>query len=182
MLKHENVVELVEQVLAYDFAPRGSMHDILHEQQGIGSSSNSYPALTWCQRIQIALGVARGLWYIHDEYHVGLYIHHNIRYNNVLLCDDGTAKIIDTFLWTECQTCRLISWGGSHRKLQIRHNHNIDVYNFGEILFELLTGSKITGNTRQARKHHVASWVCGTTIKSLAMCLCFMLLFVISFE
>ncbi|XP_047946388.1 probable serine/threonine-protein kinase PBL16 [Salvia hispanica] len=115
MLKHENVVELVEQVLAYDFAPRGSMHDILHEQQGIGSSSNSYPALTWCQRIQIALGVARGLW--------------------------------------------LISWGGSHRKLQIRHNHNIDVYNFGEILFELLTGSKITGNTRQARKHHVASWL-----------------------
>ncbi|KAG6404302.1 hypothetical protein SASPL_136548 [Salvia splendens] len=67
-LKHENVVEIVvykfdgrQQVLAYDFAPRGSLHDILLEQQGIESSSNSYPALSWSQRMQIALGVAKGL-------------------------------------------------------------------------------------------------------------------------
>ncbi|KAL1542000.1 receptor-like protein kinase ANXUR2 isoform X2 [Salvia divinorum] len=88
-LKHKNVVELVvynldglEQVLAYDFDPRGSLHDILHEQRGLGSKP--YPALSWSQRIQIALGVARGLCYIHDHYKE--LIHHNIRSSNILLC------------------------------------------------------------------------------------------------
>ncbi|XP_042011846.1 receptor-like cytoplasmic kinase 1 [Salvia splendens] len=134
----------------------------------MGSSSNLYPALTWPQRIQIALGVARGLCYIHDEYHDRGYIHHNIRSSSVLLCDDGTAKIIDPCLWTECQPCEVISWGECHPGIlplynhntdvyKRLYNHNTDVYNFGEILFELLTGSKIIDYI-QARQHHVASW------------------------
>ncbi|KAL1541991.1 non-specific serine/threonine protein kinase [Salvia divinorum] len=157
-LKHENVVELVvcnldglQQVLAYDFAPRGSLHDILHEQRGLGSSSNPYPALTWSQRIQIALGVARGLCYIHDK---GL-IHHNIRSNNVLLCDGETAKIIDPSLWTLCYCMDYSAVNISHPNLRIDHRQG-DVYNFGEILLELLTGSKIIDNTR--REHHLVSW------------------------
>ncbi|XP_047946487.1 probable inactive receptor kinase RLK902 [Salvia hispanica] len=94
-VKHENVVKLVvynldgfEQVLAYDFAPRGSLYDILHQQQDIGTCSKRYPALTWSQRIEIALG-SQGLCYIHSN---GL-IHHNIRSRNILVCDDETAKI-----------------------------------------------------------------------------------------
>ncbi|KAL1541990.1 non-specific serine/threonine protein kinase [Salvia divinorum] len=162
MLKHENVVELVvynldglEQVLAYDFAPQGSLHDILHEQQGIGSSSKPYPALSWSQRIQIALGVARGICYVHSK---GL-IHHNIRSSNVLLCDDETAKIIDPLLWTKCLSCRQISMKECHPILFNIHTKKIDVYNFGEILLELLTGSKIVDNTRREEgQHHLVSW------------------------
>ncbi|KAL1541987.1 non-specific serine/threonine protein kinase [Salvia divinorum] len=161
-LKHENVVELVvynldgfDQVLAYDFAPRGSLHDILHGQQGIGSSSEPYPALSWSQRVQIALGVARGLCYIHD--HDKELIHHNIRSSNVLLCDDVTALIIDPFLWTQCPQCKAISSVRvSHPNLLTIHTQKIDVYNFGEILFELLTGSKIADNTLRTGQNHLA--------------------------
>ncbi|XP_047953392.1 probable receptor-like protein kinase At2g47060 [Salvia hispanica] len=85
-LEHENIVELVvynlgghQQVLTYDFAPRGSLHDILHLQQGTGSSTNLYLALTWSQRIETALGVARGLCYIHSYGSV----HHNINSRNI---------------------------------------------------------------------------------------------------
>ncbi|XP_047964113.1 protein STRUBBELIG-RECEPTOR FAMILY 8-like isoform X2 [Salvia hispanica] len=160
-LRHRNVVELVvynldgrQQVLAYDFAPRGSLHNILHEQQGIGSNSNPY--LTWSQRVQIALGVARGLCYIHD--HDEELIHHNIRSNNILLCDDDTAMIIDPFLWTQCQFCETISLKECHPSLPIAHNQECDVYNFGEILLELLTGSKmLVDNTGQARQRHIVS-------------------------
>ncbi|KAL1541996.1 non-specific serine/threonine protein kinase [Salvia divinorum] len=161
-LKHENVVELVvynldglDQVLAYDFAPRGSLHDILHGQQGTGSSSEPYPALSWSQRVQIALGVAKGLCYIHD--HDKELIHHNIRSSNVLLCDDETALIIDPFLWTQCPQCKAISSVRvSHPNLLTIHTQKIDVYNFGEILFELLTGSKIADNTLRTGQNHLA--------------------------
>ncbi|XP_047946283.1 uncharacterized protein LOC125192695 [Salvia hispanica] len=162
-LKHENMAKLVvydfhgrEPVLAYDCSPRGSLHDILHKQQDIGSSSNPYPALLWSQRIQIAIDVARGLRYIHDA---GL-IHHNIRSNNVILCDDETAKIIDPFLWTRWLQCGPKP-SVSERKPFVLHDfsESNDVYNFGEVLLELLTGSKLVDNTRQAEQRHLVSWM-----------------------
>ncbi|KAL1541995.1 non-specific serine/threonine protein kinase [Salvia divinorum] len=156
-LKHENVLELVvynldglQRVLAYNFAPRGSLHDILHGQQGIGSSSEPYPALTWSQRIQIALGVARGLLYLHENE----ITHHFVNSRNVLLCDDGTAKIIDPFHWIQCNSMYDFSANISHPKL-VDNPLKRDVYNFGEILLELLTGSNVTG--LQERLRHV-SW------------------------
>ena len=140
---------------AYDFAPRGSLHDILHGHRGILCSS---PALSWLQRIRIALGIARGLCYIHDQE----LIHHNIRSSNVLLFDDETAKIIDPFLWTQCFKCAAISSVNEcHPSVLHCHTKKIDVFNFGEILVELLTGSKIVDNTLQAG--HLVSWVCSTT-------------------
>lgn len=179
-LKHENVVELViynldgrQQVLAYDFAPRGSLHDILHGQQGVGSSSEPYPALSWSQRIQIALGVAKGLFYIHT--HDRELIHHNIRSSNILLCDDDTAKIIDPFLWTQCHSCRSIFYKECQPDLLIAHNQKCDIFNFGEVLLELLTGSEILADyTRRARQCQLVSRVCSTTMNSLSACLCFM--------
>ncbi|KAL1541986.1 non-specific serine/threonine protein kinase [Salvia divinorum] len=156
-LKHENVVGLVVcnldgRVVAYDFAPRGSLHDILHEQQGIGSKP--YPALAWSQRIQIALGVARGLCCIHSNGSV----HHNIRSRNILLCDDETAKIIHPSLWRLCYCMDYSAVNISHPNLRIGHMLG-DVYNFGEILLELLTGRKIVDNTRrEGAQHHLVPW------------------------
>ncbi|XP_047973349.1 receptor-like protein kinase ANXUR2 isoform X2 [Salvia hispanica] len=130
LLKHENVVELVvysfygcEQFLAYNFAPQGSLHNILHNQQGIGSKP--CPVLSWSQRIHIALGVARGLCYIHDK---GL-IHHNIRSSNVLLCDDGTAKILDPFLWISFPNCEtkpsVVNYLMTHYLQRAAGQHNL---------------------------------------------------------
>ncbi|XP_047952574.1 pto-interacting protein 1-like [Salvia hispanica] len=132
---------------------RGSLHDILHEQQGIGSSSNPYPALTWSQRIQIALGVAKGLFYIHSNE----WAHHNIRSSNILLCDDETAKIIHPNLWAVCYCTDYFAEDISHPNLRNDHKQD-DIYNFGVILLELLTGSKLFDNTRRARQQHLVSW------------------------
>ena len=162
-------LDVREQVLAYDFAPRGSLHDILHEQEGIGSSSNPNPALTWSQRIQIALGVARGLCYIHN--YCWDLVHHNIRSNNVLLCDDETAMIIDPLLWTQCQSCRTISYKECHPNLLNAHNQKCDIYSFGEVLLELLTGSKIVDNTLRAGQPDLMLWVNSYTINSLSVSL-----------
>lgn len=54
-------------------------------------------ALSWVQRIEIAVGAAKGLHHIHEN---GL-IHHSIKSSNVLLFEDGNAKISDVCQTTE---------------------------------------------------------------------------------
>lgn len=106
-MKHENVAQLLGycvegglQVLVYEFGPQGSLHDILHgQQQGIkGLDCEPGPALSWAQRIEIAVGAAKGLLHLLERES----IHHNIISINVLLFDDGIAKITDLHPLTEC--------------------------------------------------------------------------------
>ncbi|XP_047946343.1 receptor-like cytoplasmic kinase 1 [Salvia hispanica] len=61
---------------------------------------------------------------------------------NVLLCDDGTAKIIDPFLWTQLPDCE--AWFYVD-ELDINAQGN-DVYNFGKILLELLALRQLNSN------------------------------------
>ncbi|KAL1541998.1 putative receptor-like protein kinase [Salvia divinorum] len=111
-------------------------------------------ALSWSQRIQIALGVAKGLCYIHD----------NIRSNNISICDDETAKIIDPFLWT--QRCEAASSVNECHPYPLANRRRSDVYNFGEILLELLTGSKLVDNTRQAEQRQLVSRIVDARLKA----------------
>ena len=52
------------------------------------------PALSWSQRVKIAVGAAKGLVYLHEE-HSNPIIHCNITSSNVLLFDDNVTKIAD---------------------------------------------------------------------------------------
>ncbi|KAL9263391.1 PTI1-like tyrosine-protein kinase 3-like protein [Drosera capensis] len=104
-LKHENFVELqghcVEgnmQVLAYEFATMGSLHDILHGmhaewrgRKGVRGAQPG-PMLDWMQRVRIAVDAAKGLEYLHEKVQPSI-IHRDIRSSNVLLFEDLKAKI-----------------------------------------------------------------------------------------
>ncbi|KAG6404305.1 hypothetical protein SASPL_136551 [Salvia splendens] len=162
-MKHENVVELLAfcvdgdtQVLVYEYAPHGSLHDILHGGQ----------ALTWSQRIKIAVGVARGLCYIHDH----KLIHRNIKSSNVLVFEDENAKITDLHPSTQC-SCKesyfeelhpyhLISKSDYHPPECIGGivKRKSDVYSFGVVLLELLTGRKPFDQTRSKGQEHLVLW------------------------
>ncbi|KAL7138825.1 hypothetical protein ABFS83_09G008700 [Erythranthe nasuta] len=163
-LKHENVVELLGycvdggiRVLAYEFAPRGSLHDILHgisrEERGF-ISIESYGAskpnrdLSWAERVKIAVGAAKGLEYIHDKGQ----IHRDIKSRNVLLFDEyDVAKIADFDLPSRTNsgdTLRSNVIIGTHGYYAPEYletgqlSKESDVYNFGVVLLELLTGRK----------------------------------------
>lgn len=52
--------------------------------------------MSWSTRLQIALDVARGLEYIHDH-SVPVYIHRDIKSDNILLNENFTGKVYSTF-------------------------------------------------------------------------------------
>ena len=75
------------QILGYEFDPQCSLHNSLHG-----------PALSWVQRSKIALGVARGLCYIHGK----AMVHRGVRSCSVILFDDEISKITYFHQSMEC--------------------------------------------------------------------------------
>ncbi|KAI3454373.1 hypothetical protein Pfo_011036 [Paulownia fortunei] len=152
-LKHVNIVELLGycvdvglRVLAYEYAPNGSLHGILHGRKGVRGSQPG-PALSWAQRVKIAVGAAEGLEYIHEKGQ----IHRDINSSNVLLFDDEVAKIADFDLsnLTPDMSARLHSthvlgtfgYHSPEYAMTGQQSLKSDVYSFGVVLLELLTAA-----------------------------------------
>ncbi|KAM0028485.1 putative protein kinase RLK-Pelle-LRR-I-1 family [Helianthus debilis subsp. tardiflorus] len=93
--KHPNIVSLLgfcheddEMILVLEYTSNGSLDDILR-------NSDKMTDLTWAQRIQICLDIARGLFYLHTSLKDKQTIHWDIKSANILLNDSWVAKIAD---------------------------------------------------------------------------------------
>jgi serine/threonine protein kinase len=102
-LRHKNLIQLLgwcvakgELLLVYDFMPNGSLDKMLYQESGQGTSLN------WSHRLNIAIGLASVLTYLHQECEQQV-IHRDIKTGNVLLDgsfnarlgDFGLAKLMD---------------------------------------------------------------------------------------
>ncbi|KAL6988223.1 hypothetical protein U1Q18_013971 [Sarracenia purpurea var. burkii] len=92
-LHHRNLVSLVgycdekdEQMLVYEFMPNGTLQDWL--------SAKSKETLNFGVRLQIALGSAKGILYLHTEAHPPIF-HRDIKASNILLDSKLTSKVSD---------------------------------------------------------------------------------------
>ncbi|KAF6158622.1 hypothetical protein GIB67_040136 [Kingdonia uniflora] len=158
-VRHQNVVRLRayyyasdEKLLVSDFIPNGSLYNALH-----GKASNSLPPLSWTTRLKIAQGTARGLVYIH-ECSPRKYVHGNIRSSKILLGEDlqpyvsgfGLTRLVVSMTNTSkkqssTQHRSLTSPSTSYLAPEARIHSNrltqkCDVYSFGILLLEILTG------------------------------------------
>ncbi|GKF39859.1 kinase-like domain-containing protein, partial [Tanacetum coccineum] len=135
-LKHKNVVSLVgfcdendEKIIIIKRENRGSLYNHLTDPM----------LLTWVRRLEICLGIAQALSYIHyDETRDFSVIHRYICSDNVLLNDDWEPKLS----FFECSMN--IEAFQRHRSFHINRlietksvNHKLDMYSFGIIMFEL---------------------------------------------
>uniref|UniRef100_A0A803MWZ4 non-specific serine/threonine protein kinase n=1 Tax=Chenopodium quinoa TaxID=63459 RepID=A0A803MWZ4_CHEQI len=88
---HKNLVKLVgfceeeeHRMLVYEFMSNGTLSDFLYQP----------PKPTWEKRLRIAQGIARGLFYLHEDCSTQV-IHCDIKPQNILLDDDHNARISD---------------------------------------------------------------------------------------
>ncbi|KAL9231057.1 hypothetical protein vseg_006325 [Gypsophila vaccaria] len=172
-LKHENFVELLgycidgnSRVLAYEFASKGSIHDVLHGRKGVKGAQPG-PVLSWAQRVKIAVGAARGLEYLHEKADPHIF-HRDIKSSNVLLFDDDVAKIGDFDLSNQApdmaarlHSTRVLGTFGYHAPeyaMTGQLNAKSDVYSFGVVLLELLTGRKPVDHTLPRGQQSLVTW------------------------
>ncbi|RCV41226.1 hypothetical protein SETIT_9G118600v2 [Setaria italica] len=143
-LQHEFIVPLRayyyskdEKLLVYDFMPMGSLSAVLH-----GNRSSGRTPLNWELRSSIALAAARGVEYIHSTSSTAS--HGNIKSSNVLLGKSYQARVSDNGLTTLVGPSSSPSRTTGYRAPEVidsrRISQKADVYSFGVLLLELLTG------------------------------------------
>ncbi|KAK9926833.1 hypothetical protein M0R45_024042 [Rubus argutus] len=153
-IHHNNVVELLGYAsgsehlcLVYEFVQNGSLNDHLHDPLLKG-----HQPLSWTARAQIALDTARGIEYIHDHTKTR-YVHRDIKTSNILLdqglrakvADFGLARLVERSNEEDIVATRVVGTPGyippeSVRELQMTSKS--DVYAFGVVLGELITGQR----------------------------------------
>ncbi|NP_001151626.2 atypical receptor-like kinase MARK precursor [Zea mays] len=143
-LQHEFIVPLRayyyskdEKLLVYDFMPKGSLSAVLH-----GNITSGKTPLNWDLRSSIALAAARGVEYIHSTSSTAS--HGNIKSSNVLLGESYQAHVSDNGLTALVGPSSSPSRATGYRAPEVidprRVSQKADVYSFGVLLLELVTG------------------------------------------
>ncbi|KAK9067038.1 hypothetical protein SSX86_014362 [Deinandra increscens subsp. villosa] len=144
-LRHPNLVPVrayfqakQERLVIYDYQPNGSLFNLIH-----GSRSTKAKPLHWTSCLKIAEDIALGLAYIHQASRL---IHNNLKSTNILLGSDFEACLTDYCLLVLADPTSIdesISTGYKApelRKSFHRATTKSDVYAFGVLLLELLSG------------------------------------------
>ncbi|KAJ4845527.1 hypothetical protein Tsubulata_013050 [Turnera subulata] len=152
--------EGIHRLLVYEYMEKGSLDKWIFKNNEEGFS------LDWNTRFNIAVGTAKGLAYLHEECAVKI-VHCDIKPENVLLDDNFNAKVSDFGL------AKLMHREESHVYTTVRgtrgylapewiSNNPIseksDVYSYGIVLLEIITGRRAYGSSESSQKSHVASF------------------------
>ncbi|KAJ9189373.1 hypothetical protein P3X46_000677 [Hevea brasiliensis] len=172
MAVHRNLLRLrgfcmtpTERLLVYPFMVNGSVASCLRERQ------ESQPPLDWPIRRRIALGAARGLAYLHDHCDPKI-IHRDVKAANILLDEEFEAVVGDFGL------AKLMDYKDTHVTTAVRgtighiapeylstgkSSEKTDVFGYGVMLLELITGQRAFDLARLANDDDVMllDWVKG---------------------
>ncbi|CAH9094933.1 unnamed protein product [Cuscuta epithymum] len=145
-----------EKLLVYDYMPMGSLSALLHGNKGGGRTP-----LNWETRASIALSTARGITYIHSQ---GPYISHgNIKSSNVLLTKSYDARVSDFGLSQLIGPTSTPNRIGGYKAPEVTDPRKVtqegDVYSFGVLLLELLTGKAPTHSLTSEEGFDLPRWV-----------------------
>ncbi|KAJ7558085.1 hypothetical protein O6H91_04G024500 [Diphasiastrum complanatum] len=144
---HRNLVGLIgfcyeqgEQMLVYEYMPNGTLREHILGKDGPET-------FDWTKRLEIALGSAKGLSYLHELANPPI-IHRDVKSANILLDEKLVAKVADFGL------SKLVADGKGHVSTQVKGtmgyldpeyymtqqlSEKSDVYSFGVVLLELIT-------------------------------------------
>lgn len=164
-IRHPNLVSLLgfcthgkTRLLVYELMQNGSLEDHLH-----GPSRGS--ALTWYLRMKIALDSARGLEHLHEQCHPSV-IHRDFKSSNILLDASFNAKLSDFGLAITAARCSgnsvellgTLGYVAPEYLLEGKLTEKSDVYAFGIVLLELITGRKPIDKSQPTECQSLVSW------------------------
>ncbi|XP_042491375.1 receptor-like cytosolic serine/threonine-protein kinase RBK2 isoform X2 [Macadamia integrifolia] len=136
--------------IVLQLSPHGSLASLLHGPK---------ETLVWSIRYKIALGTAEGLQYLHESCQKRI-IHRDIKAANILLTEDYEPQICDFGLakwlpeqWTHHTVSKFEGTFGYLAPEYFMHgivDEKTDVFSFGVLLLELITGRRALDNSQQS--------------------------------
>lgn len=165
LLHHPNLVNMIgycadgdQRLLVYEYLPLGSLENHLHDKQ----------PLDWNTRMKVAAGAAKGLDYLHNVAKPPV-IYRDLKSANILLdaefqpklSDFGLAKLGPTDDKSHVSTRVMGTYGycAPEYAMTGQLTTKSDVFSFGVVLLELITGRRAYDDSRAHGEKNLISWV-----------------------
>lgn len=164
-IKHRYLVNLrgycnapTSKLLIYDYLPGGSLDEVLHDRS---------EQLDWEARVNIIMGAAKGLAYLHHDCSPRI-IHRDIKSSNILLdanlearvSDFGLAKLLED---EESHITTIVAGTFGYLAPEYmqsgRATEKTDVYSFGVLVLELISGKRPTDSSFIEKGLNIVGWL-----------------------
>ncbi|XP_057461529.1 LOW QUALITY PROTEIN: probable receptor-like protein kinase At2g42960 [Actinidia eriantha] len=167
-VRHKNLVRLlgyciegVHRMLVYEYVNNGNLEQWLH------GAMRQHGALNWEARMKVLLGTAKALAYLHEAIEPKV-VHRDIKSSNILIDNEFNSKVSDFGL------AKLLDSGESHITTRVMGtfgyvapeyantgmlNEKSDIYSFGVLLLESVTGRDPVDYGRPANEVNLVEWL-----------------------
>ncbi|TVU32656.1 hypothetical protein EJB05_24397, partial [Eragrostis curvula] len=165
LIRHRNIVKLIGyctigeySYILYSYLERGTLWKALHREEGSS-------LLNWGLRSKVIKGLTHAIAYLHNDCNPTV-VHGDITSSNILLgsefephlCDFGTAKTLrSSTRWTG--VVGTFGYMAPELAQNIRRSTESDVYSYGVVLLEILTGKMAVNDPSFDCDMNIVSWV-----------------------